>query len=448
MEIVREEELTELIEEKKFKELKRHLEELNEVDIAYFIRELSKNEAVIVFRMLSKEIAADVFSHLEKDVQEWVVDSITDREISNIIEDLFVDDAVDFLEELPAGVVARVMQCATPETRKLINQFLKYPENSVGSIMTAEFVSLKRTLSVKDAFVYLRKHAIDKETIYTCYVTDPNRILEGVVSVKTLLLSDDDELIGEIMDTDVISIQTTQDREEATQLISKYDLFTLPVVDHESRLVGIVTVDDAVEVIEQEATEDFEIMAAMSPSERPYLRTGVFSMAKNRIFWLMLLMLSSMITGSILAKFDHAFTALPLLVTFIPMMTGTGGNAGSQSSTMVIRGMALSEIDLGDFLKVLWKELRVSLMVGAALSLVNFIRLIILYPGQEMIALTVVLSLMATIIIAKTIGALLPMFAKLIKADPAIMAAPLISTLVDACSLTIYFVIAVNLLNI
>ncbi len=440
--------LEELIQQKKFRELKKILDEMNQVDVALFIEGLENTEAVIVFRMLSKEIAAGVFSYLTKEMQQTIVGAITDNEIAFIIEELFVDDAVDFLEEMPAGVVARVMECATPSTRKLINQFLNYPENSVGSIMTAEFVSLKKTLTVKRAIEHIRKTGLDKETIYTCYVTDSNRVLEGVISIKRLLLSADEEIIEDVMDTDIIFTTPTEDREDAAQLISKYDLLSVPVVDHENRLVGIVTVDDAVEVIEREATEDFEIMAAMSPSEKPYMKTGVFTLAKNRILWLLVLMVSSMITGSILTKFDAVFTAVPLLVTFIPMMTGTGGNAGSQSSTMIIRGMALSEIHLSDVLRVLWKELRVSILVGVVLALVNYVRLLIMYPGEQMIALTVALSLLATIIIAKAIGSLLPMFAKLIKADPAIMAAPLISTIVDACSLVTYFMIAESLLNI
>ncbi|MBC8536530.1 magnesium transporter [Feifania hominis] len=441
-------ELRELVEAKKYVELKTILAEQNEIDVALFLEELDPEPATVVFRILPKEMAAEVFAALSAPVQQHIVEAITDRELSAIIEDLYIDDAVDMLEELPANVVKRVLRNAKPDTRTLINQFLKYPDNSAGSIMTAEFVDLKKAMTVRDAFAYIRRTGIDKETVYTCYVIDASRRLEGVVSVKDLFLARDDQLIEEVMDRNVICASTLDDPEEVAHLFSKYGFLSLPVVDHEQRLVGIVTVDDAVEVIEQEATEDFEIMAALSPSETPYLKTSVLSLAKNRIVWLLVLMVSAMLTGGVLGKFEHAFAAMPLLVTFIPMLTDTGGNAGSQSSTLVIRGMAVGEIENRDFLRVLWKELRVSMLVGAILSLVNFVRLIITYPGNEMIALTVALSLFATVVIAKTIGGVLPMAAKFLKADPAIMAAPLITTIVDAVSLLVYFNIAMRLLNI
>ena len=364
------------------------------------------------------------------------------------MDDLFVDDAVDMLEELPANVVKRVLKNARPDTRKLINQFLNYPENSAGSIMTAEYVGLKQSMTVEQAFAYIRKNGVDKETIYTCYVMDAKRRLEGVVTVKDLLMNPYEEIIGNIMDTHVIKAFTTEDQEEVADSFQKYDLLSLPVVDHEERLVGIVTVDDVVDVMEQEATEDFEKMAAMLPSEKPYLKTGVFQLAKNRIAWLLILMISSMITGGILAKYEAAFAVIPLLVTFIPMLTDTGGNAGSQSSTMIIRGMAVGEIEPGDLFKVLWKELRVGIIVGAILGFVNYVRLVILYPGKEMLCLTVVLSLMVTVVIAKTIGCVLPIAAKVFHMDPAIMAAPLITTIVDAVSLIIYFQLACSLLGL
>ena len=361
---------------------------------------------------------------------------------------MFVDDAVDMLEELPASVVKRVLKNARPDTRKLINQFLNYPDNSAGSIMTAEYVGLKQSMTVEQAFAYIRKNGVDKETIYTCYVMDEKRRLEGVVTVKDLLMNPYEEVIGNIMDTHVIKAFTTEDQEEVADSFQKYDLLSLPVVDHEERLVGIVTVDDVVDVMEQEATEDFEKMAAMLPSEKPDLKTGVFQLAKNRIAWLLILMVSSMITGGILAKYEAAFAVIPLLVTFIPMLTDTGGNAGSQSSTMIIRGMAVGEIEPGDLFKVLWKELRVGVIVGMILCFVNYVRLVILYPGREMLCLTVVLSLMATVIIAKTIGCMLPIAAKVFHMDPAIMAAPLITTIVDAVSLIIYFQLACTLLGL
>ena len=442
------EELMDLLLTRQFRKLKDILTEMNEVDIATFIEELDSEKTVVVFRMLPKELASDVFACLEVDKQEHIINSITDYELGTIVDDLFVDDAVDMLEELPANVVKRVLKNARPDTRKLINQFLNYPENSAGSIMTAEYVGLKQSMTVEQAFAYIRKNGGDKETIYTCYVMDAKRRLEGVVTVKDLLMNPYEEIIGNIMDTHVIKAFTTEDQEEVADSFQKYDLLSLPVVDHEERLVGIVTVDDVVDVMEQEATEDFEKMAAMLPSEKPYLKTGVFQLAKNRIAWLLILMISSMITGGILAKYEAAFAVIPLLVTFIPMLTDTGGNAGSQSSTMIIRGMAVGEIEPGDLFKVLWKELRVGIIVGAILGFVNYVRLVILYPGKEMLCLTVVLSLMVTVVIAKTIGCVLPIAAKVFHMDPAIMAAPLITTIVDAVSLIIYFQLACSLLGL
>ena len=436
------EELMDLLLTRQFRKLKDILTEMNEVDIATFIEELDSEKTVVVFRMLPKELASDVFACLEVDKQEHIINSITDYELGTIVDDLFVDDAVDMLEELPANVVKRVLKNARPDTRKLINQFLNYPENSAGSIMTAEYVGLKQSMTVEQAFAYIRKNGVDKETIYTCYVMDAKRRLEGVVTVKDLLMNPYEEIIGNIMDTHVIKAFTTEDQEEVADSFQKYDLLSLPVVDHEERLVGIVTVDDVVDVMEQEATEDFEKMAAMLPSEKPYLKTGVFQLAKNRIAWLLIVMISSMIT----AKYEAAFAVIPLLVTFIPMLTDTGGNAGSQSSTMIIRGMAVGEIEPGDLFKVLWKELRVGIIVGAILGFVNYVRLVILYPGKEM--LTVVLSLMVTVVIAKTIGCVLPIAAKVFHMDPAIMAAPLITTIVDAVSLIIYFQLACSLLGL
>ena len=442
------EELMDLLFTRQFRKLKDILTEMNEVDIATFIEELDSEKTVVVFRMLPKELASDVFACLEVDKQEHIINSITDYELGTIVDDLFVDDAVDMLEELPASVVKRVLKNARPDTRKLINQFLNYPDNSAGSIMTAEYVGLKQSMTVEQAFAYIRKNGVDKETIYTCYVMDEKRRLEGVVTVKDLLMNPYEEVIGNIMDTHVIKAFTTEDQEEVADSFQKYDLLSLPVVDHEERLLGIVTVDDVVDVMEQEATEDFEKMAAMLPSEKPYLKTGVFQLAKNRIAWLLILMVSSMITGGILAKYEAAFAVIPLLVTFIPMLTDTGGNAGSQSSTMIIRGMAVGEIEPGDLFKVLWKELRVGVIVGVILGFVNYVRLVILYPGREMLCLTVVLSLMATVIIAKTIGCMLPIAAKVFHMDPAIMAAPLITTIVDAVSLIIYFQLACTLLGL
>ncbi|MBS6396037.1 MAG: magnesium transporter [Clostridiales bacterium] len=442
------EQLLQYVEERQFRLLRTELADMNEADIAEFMAEVEDSKKVLIFRMLPKGLATDVFAFLDPDIQEHIINSITDAEIHKIIEDLFVDDAVDMLEELPATVVKRVMRTAAPETRKLINQFLQYPEDSAGSIMTAEYIGLKKYMNVEQAFAYIRAHGVDKETIYTCFVMDGERHLEGVVTIKDLLMNPYETKIQEIMDTNIIKTVTTEAQEEVVDLFSKYDLLCLPVVDHEERLVGIVTVDDIVDVMEEEATEDFEKMAAMLPSDKPYLKTGILELSKNRIVWLTVLMLSSMITGSILTHYEEAFAALPLLVSFVPMLTGTGGNAGSQSSTMIIRCMAIGEVEPKDILKVIWKEVRVALVVGLILGLLNFVRLILMYPGQLMMCLTVVISLYITVIMAKSIGCTLPIMAKLLKLDPAIMAAPLISTIVDACSLIIYFRIACNLLNL
>ena len=444
----RNEALLELVRQRQFRTLRQELSEMNEVDVAAFIEELDPEKTVVVFRMLPKELASDVFACLELDKQQHIVNSITDKELTNIIEDLSVDDAVDMVEELPANIVRRVLQNATPETRSQINEFLKYPENSAGSIMTAEYVGLRKTMTVEDAFAYIRQHGVDKETIYTCYVMDNKRALEGVVTVKDLLMNPYETLIEDIMDTRVIKAKTTDDREDVVELFSKYDLTSLPVVDSEDRLVGIVTIDDAVDVMEEEATEDFEKMAAIMPSEKPYLKTGVFEMAKNRILWLMILMVSATVTGGILTRYETAFAVMPILVSFVPQLMDTGGNAGSQASTMVIRGMAVGDIDLGDVLRVLWKEIRVGLICGFALAAVNLVRILVFNPGQFYVAITVVISMFITVVCAKIIGCLLPMTAQRIGIDPAIMASPLITTTVDAISLTIYFELASRILHL
>lgn len=447
MEKVDQEKLSQLADEKKYRQLKEALLELNAVDVAAFIEELDSERTVVVFRMLPKEVATDVFAELPVEKETHIINSITDQELAEIMEDLYVDDAVDMLEELPATVVKRVLRSTKPDTRKLINQFLNYPENSAGSIMTAEYIGLRKSMTVEQAFAYIRKNGIDSETIYTCYVMDDKRRLEGVVTVKDLLMNPYETKIEEIMDVYVIKAITTQDQEEVVETINKYSLLSLPVVDSEERLVGIITIDDVMDVMEEEATEDFEKMAAMLPSEKPYLKTNVFQLAKNRIPWLLILMLSSMITGNILLKYETAFAAVPLLVTFIPMLMDTGGNSGSQSSTMIIRGMAIGEVHPSDILKVMWKEVRVGLIVGTALALVNYVRLMIQYPGNPMVCLTVVLSLFCTVIVAKTIGCTLPIAAKVLKFDPAIMASPMITTIVDAVSLMVYFNLACQLLG-
>ena len=434
--------------QRNYRALREALAEMNEVDVAFFIEDLPEEQQPLVFRTLAKDQAMDVFAELEAETQQRIVERITDRELSALMEDLAVDDAVDMLEEMPAMLVKRVLQNASTETRAQINEFLRYPENSAGSIMTAEFTDLRKTMTVEDAIKRIRRTGEDRETIYTCYVMDDERHLEGVVSVKDLLLAGDNTLVGEMMEPDFISVHTTSDQEEAVQLMAKYGLISLPVVDAENRLVGIVTVDDAVEIIQEEATEDFEKMAAMAPSDKPYLKTGVFSLSRNRIVWLLFLMVSSMITGAILGRFEAAFEVIPMLVTFIPMLTGTGGNAGSQASTMVIRGMALGEIEQRDFGAVIFKELRVSLMVGLPLAAVNYLRILLMYPGSAAVGLVVSLAMVCTVTLANTAGGVLPMLAKAVKLDPALMAAPLIATIVDGCSLLIYFGIAVTLLPI
>lgn len=437
-----------LADAKDFRRLKEALGQMQEADIAAFMEELDGEHIIVVFRMLPKETATEVFAFLPVETQQHIIGSITDAELERVIEELFVDDAVDMLEELPANVVKRVLENAHPDTRKLINQFLQYPDNSAGSIMTAEYVGLRKSMTVEEAFAYIRTYGVDKETIYTCYVMDHKRTLEGVVTVKDLLMNPYGARVEEIMDPHVIKAVTTEDQETVAETFHRYDLLSLPVVDQEERLVGIVTVDDIVDVMEQEATEDFEKMAAMTPSEKPYLKTSVFSLARNRILWLMILMVSSMITGGILGKYENAFAMIPLLVTFIPMLTDTGGNAGSQSSTLVIRGMAVGEIQPRDIFRVFWKELRVGMLVGVILGAVNYVQLMIRFPGNETVCLTVVVSLVLTVILAKTVGSILPMAARFLKLDPAIMAAPLITTIVDGFSLVIYFQIACRMLKL
>lgn len=438
--------LERLIAEKDFKTVRAELNNLQDADIAAFMEELRREHVVMVFRSLPKDRAAEIFSYLPSDMQQYIVEAITDQEISNIINDLFMDDAADFLEEMPANVVKRVLRNASPDVRELINHFLKYPPYSAGSIMTAEFVDLRKTMTVAEAFQRIRRTALDKETVYTCYVMDDNRRLEGVVTVRQLFLARDDDIIGDIMEKNVIAARTTDDQEHVAALFSHYDFLSLPVVDEENRLVGIVTFDDVMQVIHQEATEDFQKMAAMVPSEKPYLKTSVFSLAKNRVIWLMILMLSATVTGSILGKYEAAFVSLPVLVTFIPMLTDTGGNTGSQSSTLVIRGIALNELSLKDVGRILRKELAVSSLVGLALSTANFLRVLLVYPGSYTMAFAVSLALYATVILAATIGSMLPLAARALKADPAIMAAPVVTTLVDAAALIIYFKIVELLL--
>ncbi len=440
--------LHQLVEEKKFRKLRGILEEMNEVDIAEFLEEVDREKVVLIFRLLPKSLGAEVFACLEVDMQEHIINSMSDYELQKIVEELFIDDAVDMLEELPATVVRRVLANAKPDTRALINQFLQYPDDSAGSIMTAEYIGLKKSMTVEQSFAYIRRYAVDKETIYTCYVVDEKRHLEGIVTVKALLLNDYSTKLEDIMDTNIIQAVTTDDQETVVESFNKYDLLSLPVVDHEGRLVGIVTVDDIVDVMEQEATEDIERMAAILPSEKPYLKMGVFELAKNRIPWLLVLMFTSTISAMILEHYGAITAMWPVLVTCIPMLTATGGNAGSQSSTTIIRAMSIGDVEVADVWKIFWKECRVSLIVGAVLGIANYIRLIIMYPDQPIVCLVIGLSLVATVVLSKVLGCVLPVIAKLLKLDPAMMAAPLISTIVDALSLVLYFTIAALLLPI
>ena len=439
--------LLDMAENKQYLKLKSELVEMNEYDIAEILSEMPPEKALVVFRLLPKDLSSDVFACLDIDEQQHIINSIEDKELNSIIEDLAIDDAVDMVEELPASMVKRILKNATPETRKQINQFLQYPDNSAGSIMTNEYVALRPQMSVREAFDYIRAHGVDKETIYTCYVITPSRELLGVVTLKDMMMSAYDVRIQDIMDDNVITATTTEDQEEVAADFNKYDLLAMPVVDKEKRLVGIVTVDDIVDVMEAEATEDFQKMAATAPNEKPYLKTGVFELAKNRIPWLLFLMLSSTLSGAILTRYENAFAAIPLLVSFTPMLMNTGGNSGSQSSAMIIRGMSIGEIEPTDILKVIWKEVRVGLIAGMVLAVANFIRLMIQYPGNTMISFVVVASVFVTVVIAKTIGCTLPIAAKVLKMDPAIMAGPLITTIVDAVSLIVYFNLACMLLD-
>ncbi|MDR3121036.1 MAG: magnesium transporter [Clostridiales bacterium] len=437
-----------ILEERDYAAIREEFRGMNIVDVADELEEMEEDVAIAAFRMLPKDKAAEVFAYLSRDTREKVVEVITDKEISGIINALFLDDAVDFIEEMPANVVRRVLAHVRPDKRDMINQFLKYPEDSAGSVMTVEYVSLKETMTVREAFASIRATGINKETIYTCYVTDRERRLLGAVTARSLMLAEPDEVIGAIMDREVISATTTDDKESLSNDFRKYALLAMPVVDHENRLVGIVTVDDAIMVQEEEATEDFELMAAMSPSEEPYLRTSAWVHTKNRVVWLLLLMLSATVTGAIISSFEDALAVLPALVAFIPMLMDTGGNAGAQSSTLVIRGLALEEVSLSDVLEVLWKEIKVAVMCGAALVVVNFVRIWLTSGHNVTMALTVSLALYATVIMAKAIGSMLPMAAKKFRLDPAVMAAPVITTIVDAGALLAYFSLAKVLMHI
>jgi len=440
-------EISNLLAESGRAPLRQLLDSMNVVDIAEELGALDSADAIKVFRMLPKDKASDVFAYSDPDIQQIIIESITDREIGSIIDELFLDDAVDFIEEMPANVVTRVLANAKPDKRKLINLFLQYPEDSAGSIMTIEYVDLKSGMTVADAFAHIRDKGSDKESIYTCYVTDNSRKLIGVVSAMDLLLADQSSAIGEIMDPNVISAGTHDDKEELSNTFRKYGFISMPVVDSDGRLVGFVTFDDAFTVREQEATEDFEKMAAMLPSEEPYLKTGVFELSKHRIPWLLLLMIFAAVTGEIMIRFEDSLAVLPALIAFLPMIMNTGGNAGTQSSTLIIRGIALDEIRLADVAAVLWKETLVSMLCGVVLIAATFVSVIIFGEGA-ILAVTVCLALLATIVLSNIIGSLLTFGAKAIKVDPAVMAAPLLTNLIDIAALVVYFNLARVILKI
>lgn len=441
-------EIKELIERNQLLELCEYLQELNSVDVAKQLMDLEDDELVLVFRILPKDVAAEVFSYLDKESQQHIVESITDREVTQIVDKLFLDDTVDFIGELPANVVKKVIRNTSSQKRELINQFLKYAEYSAGSIMTIEFVDFKEYMTVKEAIDHTRKTGMTKETLETCFIIDNARHLLGTISLKDLILSDDDVMIGDIMDTNLISVQTSVDQEEVAHLFKAYDLVVMPVVDTENRLVGMITIDDVVDIIEQENTEDFQKMAGMAPNEEPYLKTPVLSLAKHRIIWLLVLMISATVTGRIIQGFEEVIQSVVILASFIPMLMDTGGNAGSQSSTLIIRGLALGEITTHDYLKVMFKELRVGVIVAIVLSVVNFLRIYFIEQVDFMVGVTVCGSLFFTVILAKVVGSVLPIIAKKLKLDPAIMASPLITTIVDAFALVVYFMLARTLLGI
>jgi magnesium transporter len=444
------EELVETIKEhyekREFSQIKTILSELNPADIAVLLEEFPENQSLLLFRLLPKEEAADTFVELEPDTQEALIHGITDSELREVLDELYLDDTVDVIEEMPATLVKRILRNTDPETRKSINALLKYPDDSAGSIMTPEFVDLKKDMTVEDAFKRIRRTGVDKETIYTCYVTDAQRHLLGVTTVKELLLHDYDDMIEEFMETNVIHVNTLDDQEVAAQQLSKYNFLALPVVDMEERLVGIITIDDAIDVIEEENTEDIQKMNAMLPTEKTYLKTSVFETWKSRFPWLLLLMVSATFTGSIITAFEDKLAALTILTAFIPMLMDTGGNSGGQASVTVIRAMSLGEVNFKDYFRVIWKEIRVGLVCGITLAAVNFLKIWFIdklaFQNDEItliIDLAICLTLVVEIVFAKFIGCSLPMLAKKLGFDPAVMSSPFITTIVDAVSLLVFF---------
>lgn len=443
------EEILNLIENQKFNDLREYLEQVKSADFPSIFEELDKDKMIVIYRILSKEKAADVFAELDSDIQEDLINCFTDRELKSVINELFMDDTVDLIEEMPSNVVKRILKNVKESDRKVINELLEYSEDSAGSLMTTEFIDLKENMTVESAFDKIRKIGLDKETVYYCYVLTVDRKLIGFIDLKQLLIADKDEKIKNIMETNVITVSTSTDKEEVAKMFDKYNFLALPVVDKENRLVGIVTIDDAIDVLQEEIEEDFEKMAAVTPSDDSYFKTGVFKHAKNRIVWLIFLMLASIITGNVLSMYENAFAAVPILVAFVPLLMGTGGNCGAQASTLVIRGLSQDEIKLKDFFKVWWKELRVAIVVGITLALINALRIFIQYGADQMqLSIVVGLTIVIVAMLAKSLGCILPMVAKKLKLDPAIMASPLITTIVDTCSVLVYFNLAVVILGL
>ena len=435
-----------LLEQRQFKAVRSILDVMNEVDIALLLSELDDKALALAFRLIPKDKAAEVFSNMDTSMQTYLVQVFTEKELKELVEDLYMDDTVDMLEELPANLVTRILDTVSAEDRIKINELLNYPADSAGSIMTTEYVDLRKNMTVAQAMAHIKETGIHKETIYTCYVTERRKLI-GTVSAKELMTEDDSMVIESLMETEIISVKTHTDKEEVARLFTKYDLIALPVLDEDDHMVGIVTFDDAMDVMVEEATEDITKMAAINPSEKPYFATSVLDHAKSRIPWLLVLMFTSIITGAIITKYEDAFAAIPLLVSFIPMLMDTGGNCGSQSATLIIRGLALDEIHFRDLFRVIFKEFRISLICGGVLAAANGIRILIMYRDPQL-ALVIALSLIATVIISKLIGCMLPLFAEKLHLDPALMASPLITTLVDTFSILIYFNIATMLFQL
>ncbi len=441
------EQMTELLDRHDYKKLKEELESVHPVDIVDAFDDLDKKERILVFRLLAKEEAAEVFTDMDSDMREDLINALTDSELEEVMEEMYVDDTVDVLEEMPANVVDRLLMVTDEDTRTKINALLQYPEDSAGSIMNIEYISLRKEMTVADAILKIRQVGINKETIYTCYVTEKKKLI-GIVDVKDLLTAGEARKIGEIMDENVLYARTLDDQEYVANMINKYGLVAIPIIDHEDCLVGIVTVDDAMLVLQDETTEDISIMAGVAPNEDSYFGTSVFQHAKNRSLWLMLMMLSATVTGEILGYYENAMAVMPVLITFIPMLMGTGGNCGSQSSTLVIRGLAVGEIEFRDIFRVIFKEIRIALIVGLLLSVVNGIRIYIMYGQNLMLALALGITMIAVVSMAKCIGCILPLAAKKLGLDPAIMAAPLITTILDTCTILVYFNIVTAIFHI